>query len=90
MATDTTMVIKTTSATKALIQRAADRLGLSVNSFVIMVAKNAAGSDEITVKNTDDTDLAAIEHAKKYNSSHRATSTWDEIKAQTTWQTTPI
>jgi len=50
MANDATMVIKTTSATKALIKQAADRLGLSVNAFVVMTAKDAAGSDEITLR----------------------------------------
>jgi uncharacterized protein (DUF1778 family) len=83
MANDATMVIKTTSATKALIKQAADRLGLSVNSFVIMVAKNAADSDEIVLKNEDDSaDLAAIKRAKKYNSGHQTSTSWDELKAQ--------
>ncbi|MCL2280833.1 DUF1778 domain-containing protein [Candidatus Saccharibacteria bacterium] len=83
MANDTTMVIKTTAATKTLIKRAADRLGLSLNSFVIMVAKNAASNDEIVIKNTDDkVDLAAINRAQKYNASHKTSATWSELKAQ--------
>ena len=45
-----TLSIKTTPAIKAQIRAAAERLGLSINSFVIMVAKNAANSDEIVLK----------------------------------------
>jgi uncharacterized protein (DUF1778 family) len=83
MANDATMVIKTTSSTKELIKQAANRLGLSINSFVIMVAKNAADSDEIVIKNTDDSTYSdAIERAEKYNAKHTAKKTWGELKAE--------
>ncbi|MDR2063700.1 MAG: DUF1778 domain-containing protein [Candidatus Nomurabacteria bacterium] len=83
MAKDAMMVIKTTSETKELIKCAAERLGLSVNSFVIMVAKNAAGSDEIVLKNdSDEADLSVISRAEEYNANHKASATWDELKAQ--------
>jgi uncharacterized protein (DUF1778 family) len=77
------MVIKTTSDTKELIRQAANRLGLSINSFVIMVAKNAADSDEIIIRNdNDDNDLAAVERAEKYNAKHAAPLSWSELKAE--------
>jgi uncharacterized protein (DUF1778 family) len=83
MANDATMVIKTTSSTKELIKQAANRLGLSINSFVIMVAKNAADSDEIVIKNTDDNAYsAAIECAEKYNARHATSGTWEDLKAE--------
>ncbi|MCL2174007.1 DUF1778 domain-containing protein [Candidatus Saccharibacteria bacterium] len=83
MANDATMVIKTTSDTKALIKRAADKLGLSISSFVVMVAKNAASSNEIVIKNnTTDADLAAIDRAEKYNARHKVSTTWAKLKAK--------
>ena len=51
MANTTTLSIKTDPETKAIIQQAAERIGLSVNSFVLMVAKNAAEADEIVIQN---------------------------------------
>jgi antitoxin component of RelBE/YafQ-DinJ toxin-antitoxin module len=51
MADKVTLSIKTDPDTKALIQQAAANIGLSVNSFVLMVAKNAAESSEIVISN---------------------------------------
>jgi antitoxin component of RelBE/YafQ-DinJ toxin-antitoxin module len=43
--------IKTDSKTKEQIKDAAERLGLSLSSFVIMVAKQAAMSPQILLNN---------------------------------------
>jgi uncharacterized protein (DUF1778 family) len=84
MANTTTLSIKTDPETKAIIQRAAERIGLSTNSFVLMVAKNAAEADEIVIKNTAPEDFAdqrALELALEYNKEHQPTMGWEEMKA---------
>ncbi|MDR1421860.1 MAG: DUF1778 domain-containing protein [Coriobacteriales bacterium] len=84
MANSITLSIKTDPETKAIIQRAAERIGLSTNSFVLMVAKNAAESDEIVIRNTaveDLEDQKALERALDYNREHQATMGWEEMKA---------
>ena len=83
MANTVTLSIKTTPAIKAQIQEAAEQLGLSINSFVIMVAKNAVDSDEIVIKRRSTTDEAAlIDRANDYNADHEATASWSELKTQ--------
>ena len=80
MANTTTLSIKTDAETKALIQQAAERIGLSVNSFVIMVAKNAAEADEIIIRNPHKSEYRLIDSANKYNESHPPTKDWVKIK----------
>jgi uncharacterized protein (DUF1778 family) len=84
MANDATMVIKTTTDTKELIKQTANRLGLSINSFVIMVAKNAAESDEIVIKNeaSDSDYLAMIERAEKCDAKHSDIKPFSKLKAE--------
>ncbi|MDR2197158.1 MAG: DUF1778 domain-containing protein [Coriobacteriales bacterium] len=78
----TTLSIKTDRETKAIIQRAAKHMGLSVNSFVLMVAKNAALSDEIVIRNPDADELRLIESAREFNATHQASSDWNGLKEQ--------
>jgi uncharacterized protein (DUF1778 family) len=80
MADTTTLSIKTDRETKAIIQRAAKHMGLSVNSFVLMVAKNAALADEIVIRNADADELRLIESAREFNATHQASSDWDGLK----------
>ena len=77
----TTLSIKTTPAIKAQIQAAADELGLSVNSFVIMVAKNAVDRGEITVRTRKINEETLLDSAEAYNAAHKADMSWDELKA---------
>ncbi|MBF2053320.1 MAG: DUF1778 domain-containing protein [Candidatus Sericytochromatia bacterium] len=81
MANATTLSIKTDPETKALMQQATERIGLSVNAFVIMVAKNAAESDEIIIKNPAAAERAALAQALQYNTSHDAEMDWETLKA---------
>ncbi|MDR1453560.1 MAG: DUF1778 domain-containing protein [Candidatus Margulisbacteria bacterium] len=46
------MSIKTDFATKNEIRSAAERLGLSLNSFIVMVAKQAARAPKIILDNS--------------------------------------
>jgi uncharacterized protein (DUF1778 family) len=82
MANTTTLSIKTDHETKETIRRAAERLGLSVNSFVLMVAKNAAEADEIVLRNHDIDDLRFLSQALEYNQDHDADTDWDGLKEQ--------
>jgi uncharacterized protein (DUF1778 family) len=82
MSNTTTLSIKTDPETKETIRRAAERLGLSVNSFVLMVSKNAAESDEIILKNSDSQDLHLLAQAIEYKLSHEAESDWTGLKSQ--------
>jgi uncharacterized protein (DUF1778 family) len=45
------MNVKTDFETKELIKSAAERLGLSLSSFIVMVAKQAALSPQIVINN---------------------------------------
>jgi uncharacterized protein (DUF1778 family) len=81
MATTTTLSIKTDPETKEAIRRAADRIGLSVNSFVLMVAKNAAEADEIVIRNVDSDDMRTLGQAIEFNKIHQAELDWTELKA---------
>jgi uncharacterized protein (DUF1778 family) len=81
MANTATLSIKTDPETKAIIQQAADRIGLSVNSFMLMVAKNAAEADEIVIKNTDSGALRSLKRALEYNAEHEPSMDWKELKA---------
>ncbi|MCL2483007.1 MAG: DUF1778 domain-containing protein [Propionibacteriaceae bacterium] len=78
-----TLSIKTDPATKALIKRAADNVGLSLNAFVLMTAKNAAKSAQIVIDNDMEDDehyLQLIEEAEANNTKHPATQSWEELK----------
>ncbi|MDR1767105.1 MAG: DUF1778 domain-containing protein [Propionibacteriaceae bacterium] len=82
MANTVTLSIKTTPAIKASIQAAAERVGLSVNSFVVMVAQNAANSEEIVIRNFDAREAALLAEAESFNSTHAASTDWDGLKAE--------
>lgn len=82
MANTVTLSIKTDPETKALIQQAAERIGLSVNSFVLMVAKNAAESDEIVIKNPAATERRTQEMVLEARQSLESAIDWEYLKAQ--------
>jgi antitoxin component of RelBE/YafQ-DinJ toxin-antitoxin module len=85
MANTATLSIKTDLKTKSLIQAAADNIGLSVNAFILMVARNAAKSDKIVIDNDlEDEALydAEIAEAEKYNARHKSRKTWEELKQE--------
>jgi antitoxin component of RelBE/YafQ-DinJ toxin-antitoxin module len=82
MANTVTLSIKTDPETKAVIQGAAESIGLSMNSFVLMVAKNAAESDEIIIRNSDAADRQSIGKAIEFNRAHRASTSWEDLKGE--------
>ena len=83
MATNSaTLSIKTTPTIKAQIQEAADQLGLSVNSFIIMVATNAARSDEIVLKKKRSLDAWAERAVEEWEQSDQHTVSADEFDTE--------
>ncbi|MDR1014279.1 MAG: DUF1778 domain-containing protein [Coriobacteriales bacterium] len=79
MASTATLSIKTDPETKAIIQQAAENVGLSVNAFVLMVAKNAAESDEIVIRNSSRWERESI---KEWEASDRRTVSSEEFKKE--------
>ncbi|MDR1184726.1 MAG: DUF1778 domain-containing protein [Coriobacteriales bacterium] len=79
MANTATLSIKTDPETKAIIQRAAEEIGLSVNAFVLMVAKNAAESDEIVIHNSSRWERESIE---EWEASGKQTISSEEFKKE--------
>jgi antitoxin component of RelBE/YafQ-DinJ toxin-antitoxin module len=71
-----TLSIKTDNETKKMIKTAADRVGLSMNAFVITVVKQAAKS-----KNFNDFYINKINEAEIYNEKHKnEAKTWSALK----------
>ena len=79
MGNSATLSIKTDPETKALIQQAADNIGLSLNAFVLMVAKNAAESSEIVIKNSTRWEREAI---AEWEASDKKTISSSEFKKE--------
>lgn len=79
MSNTVTLNITTDLETKAKIQRAAESLGLSVDSFVLMVAKNAAESDEIIIRNHHIWERDAI---AEWEASDKQTVSSEEFKRE--------
>ena len=80
-----TLSIKTDTETKALIKRAADNVGLSLNAFMLMTAKSAAKSGQIIIDNDMEDDeyyLELLGAAEADNANHPNTQTWEELKAE--------
>lgn len=77
MGNSATLSIKTDAETKALIQQAADNIGLSLNAFVLMVAKNAAESSEIIIHNETRWERESI---REWEASDKKTISSDEFK----------
>jgi len=80
-----TLSIKTDTETKALIKRAADNVGLSLNAFMLMTAKSAAKSGQIIIDNDMEDDeyyLELLRAAEADNANHPNTQTWEELKAE--------
>jgi antitoxin component of RelBE/YafQ-DinJ toxin-antitoxin module len=84
MANTATLNIKTDPETKSLIQAAAKNIGLSVNAFILMVARSAAKSNEIVIDNDTENDFSAadITAAEEYNARHKCQKTWSELKQE--------
>jgi antitoxin component of RelBE/YafQ-DinJ toxin-antitoxin module len=83
MSNNVSISIKTDNDTKNLIQKAAQNIGLSTNSFMLMVAKQAAKSKKIVLDNELEDDnyyLSEIKKAEKYNKTNSPKKSWDDLK----------